>query len=162
MPAETTAVTSGSAHCGGKCDGCAKTSPMNVAKALIVAWRATELVVRSICASRATLTAAPTIPQTEARRACSRLNAAAKSPRAITRKQASQAHTNFSAAVRTSPPARKPSNARMLDLKLGMSSSLLFCRTDLRHSADKGNEFAHHAGSIRGDIGLPSLFRSET
>jgi hypothetical protein len=89
---------------------------------------ATELVVRSICANRATLTAAPTIPQTEARRACSRLNAAAKSPRAITRKQASQAPTNFSAAVRTSPPARKPSNARILDLRLDMSSSLLFWR----------------------------------
>jgi hypothetical protein len=33
------AVTNGSAHCGGKCDGCAKISPMNVATALIVACR---------------------------------------------------------------------------------------------------------------------------
>ena len=31
MPADTAAVTTGSAHCGGKCDGCAKISPMNVA-----------------------------------------------------------------------------------------------------------------------------------
>jgi len=67
---DTAAVTTGSAHCGGKCDGCAKTSPMNVASALIVACRETLSVVRSICASSATVTAAPTIPQTVARSAC--------------------------------------------------------------------------------------------
>ena len=41
MPADTAAVTSGSAHCGGKCDGCAKTSPISVTTAAIVAWRPT-------------------------------------------------------------------------------------------------------------------------
>jgi hypothetical protein len=73
MPADTAAVINGSAHCGGKCDGCAKISPMNVATALIVACRVMLSVVRSICARRATVTAAPTIPQTEARSACSKL-----------------------------------------------------------------------------------------
>jgi hypothetical protein len=37
--ADTEAVTVGSAHCGGKWDGCANMSPMNVAMALIVACR---------------------------------------------------------------------------------------------------------------------------
>jgi hypothetical protein len=46
MPADTAAVTSGSAHCGGKCDGCAKTSPISVTTAAIVAWRATLFLVR--------------------------------------------------------------------------------------------------------------------
>ena len=39
MLAETAPVTSGSAHCGGKCEPCAKVSPMNVATAAIVACR---------------------------------------------------------------------------------------------------------------------------
>jgi hypothetical protein len=55
---------------------------MNVAIALIVACRATLSIVRSICARRATATAALTIPQTEARNACSKLNAAKTFPRA--------------------------------------------------------------------------------
>jgi hypothetical protein len=63
MQAATAAVITGSAHCGGKCDGCAKISPMKVAMALIVAWRPTLSVVRSICNRRATVTAAPTTPQ---------------------------------------------------------------------------------------------------
>ena len=49
---------------------------MNVAIALIVACRAALSIVRSICARRATATAPLTIPQTEARNACSKLNAA--------------------------------------------------------------------------------------
>lgn len=48
MLADTADVIIGSAHCGGKCDGCAKISPMNVATALIVACRLTLSVVRSI------------------------------------------------------------------------------------------------------------------
>ena len=39
MLAETAPVTSGSAHCGGKCEPCAKVSPMKVATAAIVACR---------------------------------------------------------------------------------------------------------------------------
>jgi hypothetical protein len=119
MPPDTAAVTVGSAHCGGKCDGCAKISPMNVAIALIVACRAALSIVRSICARRATPTAALTIPQTEARNACSKLNAARTFPRAITRKQASQAPPNFSAAGRANQAARKSSNASStLNLRL--------------------------------------------
>jgi len=82
MPPDTTAVIVGSAHCGGKWDGCANISPMNVAIALIVACRAALSIVRSICASRATATAALTVPQTDARNACSKLNAAKTFPRA--------------------------------------------------------------------------------
>jgi hypothetical protein len=119
MPPDTAAVTVGSAHCGGKWDGCAKISPMNVAIALIVACRAALSIVRSICARRATATAPLTIPQTEARNACSKLNAAKTFPRAITRKQASHAPANFSATGRASPPARKSPNAsRRLNFKL--------------------------------------------
>jgi len=76
MLADTAAVIVGSAHCGGKWDGCANVSPMNVAMALIVACRPALTIVRSICAITATATAALTIPQTEARSACSKLNAA--------------------------------------------------------------------------------------
>src|SRR5207253_9630885 len=103
MPPDTAAVTVGSAHCGGKWDECANTSPMNVAIALIVACRAALSIVLSICARRATATAALTIRQTEARNACSKLNAAKTFPRAITRKQASHAPPNFSAAGRANP-----------------------------------------------------------
>ena len=39
MLADTAAVIVGSAHCGGKWDGCANVSPMKVAMALIVACR---------------------------------------------------------------------------------------------------------------------------
>jgi hypothetical protein len=47
------------------------------------------------------------------------LNAAKTFPRAITRKQASHAPPNFSAAGRANPPVRKSSNAsRTLSLKL--------------------------------------------
>jgi hypothetical protein len=48
MLADIAAVTSGSAHCGGKCEGWAKISPMKVAIALIVACRATLSMVRSL------------------------------------------------------------------------------------------------------------------
>jgi hypothetical protein len=120
MAAATQAVTNGSAHCGGKCDGCAKTSPINVAKALIVICRMSDLL-RSICTRRTTLTTAPTIPQIEASCACSRLNARAKSPRAITRKQASHAPANFSMATRSSPLERRSSTAGIASFKLGMS-----------------------------------------
>jgi hypothetical protein len=76
-------------------------------------------MVRSICARRETATAALTIPQTEARNAWSKLNAAKTFPRAITRKQASHAPANFSAAGRANPPVRKSSNAsRTLNLRL--------------------------------------------
>src|SRR5215467_8594668 len=119
MPPDTTAVTVGSAHCGGKWEGCANMSPINVAIALIVACRAALSIVRSICARRATATTALTMPQTEARNACSKLNAARTFPRAITRKQASQAPPNFSAAGRANQPVRKSSNAsRTLNLRL--------------------------------------------
>ena len=67
MPADTAAVTTGSAHCGGKCDGCAKISPTNVATALIVACLATLSVVRSICTSRPTVTAALYVARTGGR-----------------------------------------------------------------------------------------------
>jgi hypothetical protein len=127
MHADTAAVTAGSAHCGGKCDGCAKMSPMNVAIELIVTCRAAELVVRSICARRATATAAPTVPQTEARITCSKLRARRTSDRVITRKQASQAPANFSAAGRTSPFAWRLPNARVLNLILGMGRPFLSC-----------------------------------
>ena len=127
---------------------------MNVAKALIVAWRATELVVRSICASRATLTAAPTIPQTEARRACSRLNAARKSLHVITEKAGEPSSYEF-----FSSRADKPTRAQTvrcedtgLEVWHELISRVLQCHVDLRHSAEKGNDFSHHAGSIRGDI----------
>jgi hypothetical protein len=73
MLADTAAVIVGSAHCGGKCDGCAKISPTNVATALMVACRLTLSVVRSICTSRPTVTAALTMPQIEARLACGAL-----------------------------------------------------------------------------------------
>jgi len=127
MDADTAAVTTGSAHCGGKCDGCAKMSPANVAIELIVTCRTTELVVRSICASRATATNAPIVPQTEARSTWSKLNARRTSERVITRKQASQAPANFSAAGRNSPPARRSSNARVLNLGLGMDCPFFLC-----------------------------------
>src|SRR6476659_3718008 len=104
MPPDTTAVIVGSAHCEAKWGGCANTSPRNVAIALIVACRAALSIVRSICARRATATAALTIPQTEARNACSKLNAARTLPRATTRKQASHAPPNFSAAGRANRP----------------------------------------------------------
>ena len=128
MHADTAAVTAGSAHCGGKCDGCAKISPVNVAIELIVTCRATELVVRSICARRATATTAPTVPQTEARSTCSKLSARRTSERVITKKQASQAPANFSTAGRTSPLARRSSNARVLKLTLGMDCPFLVLR----------------------------------
>ena len=115
------AVTSGSAHCGGKCDGCAKISPMKVANALIVACRIAEFNFRSICASNATLTAAPTMPHIDASRACSKLRAFAKSPRAITRKQASQAPENFSIAGRASPQAGSRSCKTLRKLRLGIA-----------------------------------------
>jgi hypothetical protein len=103
----------------GEVEGCANTSPMNVAIALIVAWREALSIVRSICARRETATAALTIPQTKARNACSKLNAAKTFPRAITRKQASHAPPNFSAAGRANPRARKSMKAsRTLSLKL--------------------------------------------
>src|SRR6516164_8410930 len=102
-----------------KWEGCANMSPINVAIALIVACRTALSIVRSICARRATATAALTMPQTEARNACSKLNAARTFPRAITRKQASQAPPNFSAAGRANQPVRKSSNAsRTLNLRL--------------------------------------------
>ena len=50
MLADTAAVIVGSAHCGGKWDGCANVSPMKVAMALIVACRPALSIVRSICA----------------------------------------------------------------------------------------------------------------
>ena len=128
MPAATAAVTTGSAHCGGKCDGCAKISPMNVATALIVACRATLSVVRSICTRRATVTSAPTMPHTEASCACSSVKAAKMLPRAITRKQASQAPANFSAAGRARPLARRSSNvSTTLNLRLGMTGPFFPC-----------------------------------
>jgi hypothetical protein len=34
MPADTAVVITGSGHCGGRCDGCAKISPMNVTRSL--------------------------------------------------------------------------------------------------------------------------------
>src|SRR5262249_20969444 len=78
-------------------------------------------VVRSICTSRATVITAPTVPQIDARRACSKVNAANTLPRAITRKQASHAPANFSAAGRMRPLSRKSYNAsRALYLRLGM------------------------------------------
>ena len=144
MPPDTTAVTVGSAHCGGKWEGCANMSPINVAIALIVACRAALSIVRSICARRATATAALTMPQTEARNACSKLNAARTFPRAITRKQASQAPPNFSAAGRTNQPARKSSNAsRTLNLRLRIDRPFplgRFFHRDLvvRHATEKG------------------------
>jgi hypothetical protein len=119
MPPDTTAVIVGSAHCGAKWEGCANTSPMNVAIALIVACREALSIVRSICARRETATAALTIPQTEARNACSKLNAAKTFPRAITRKQASHAPPNFSAAGRANPRVRNSTKAsRTLSLRL--------------------------------------------
>jgi hypothetical protein len=127
MHADTVAVTNGSAHWGGKCDGCAKISPANVAIELIVTCRASELVVRSICARRATATTAPTVPHIEARSTCSRLNARKTSERVITRKQASQAPANFSAAGRTSPLAPRSANATVPDLALGMDYPLFLC-----------------------------------
>jgi hypothetical protein len=63
MPADTSLVIRGSAHCGPKCDGCANTSPISVTTALSVAWRPTLLVVRSIWTRSATVTTAPTVPQ---------------------------------------------------------------------------------------------------
>src|SRR6266576_6937181 len=126
MPPDTMAVIVGSAHCGAKWEGCANTSPMNVAIALIVACREALSIVRSICARRETATAALTIPQTEARNACSKLNAAKTFPRAITRKQASHAPPNFSAAGRTNPLVRRSPNAsRTLNLRLRIGSFLL-------------------------------------
>ena len=163
MPADTAAVINGSAHCGGKCDGSAKISPMNVATALIVACRVMLSVVRSICARRATVTAAPTIPQTEARSACSKLNAAKMLPRAITRKQASHAPANFSAAGRARPPARRSSYARTLNLELGIDCPIFFDAAfttaffDVRYAAGKRNEFPHRTGSILGDRGITRL-----
>src|SRR5262249_52156548 len=137
MAADTAAVTSGSAHCGGKCDGCAKTSPMKVAIALIVACRATLSTVRSICASRPTATAAPTIPQLDARSAGSKLNAARTLPRAITRKQASQAPANFSAAGRARPLVRRSPNAsRTLNLRLAIDRPFLLHRAALTAACD--------------------------
>jgi hypothetical protein len=114
---------------------------MNVAMALIVADRKTLSVVRSICTRRATVTAAPTMPQTDARRACSKLNAASTLPRAITRKQASQAPANFSAAGRTRPLSRKSPNASIILCLLGIGRPLFLAarpspragRQELRH-----------------------------
>ena len=150
MPPDTTAVIVGSAHCGGKWEGCANTSPMNVAIALIVACREALSIVRSICARRETATAALTIPQTEARNACSKLNAAKTFPRAITRKQASHAPPNFSAAGRANPRVRKSSKvSRTLSLRLRIdrpfppwlpSPPLQLCDTP----PIKGNEFPSH------------------
>jgi len=154
MPPDTTAVTVGSAHCGGKWEGCANMSPINVAIALIVACRAALSIVRSICARRATATVALTMPQTEARNACSKLNAARTFPRAITRKQASQAPPNFSAAGRTNQPARKSSNAsRTLNLRLRIDRPFPLGRSlpsrpscATRHRERVMN--SRHAGSI--------------
>ena len=125
MAAETRAVTSGSAHCGGKCDGCAKMSPIKVANALIVACRVAEFNFRSICASSATLTAAPTVPHMDASRAWSRVRAFAKSPRAMTRKQANHAPANFSIAGRASPPAGSLSCKMLRKPTLCIGSPLL-------------------------------------
>jgi hypothetical protein len=83
----------------------ANISPMNVAMALMSPAERRLSMVRSICASRATATAALTVPQTDARNACSKLNVARTSPRAITRKHASHA-VNKGAATKAAPPAR--------------------------------------------------------
>jgi len=82
----------------------ANISPMNVAMALMSPAERRLSMVRSICASRATATAALTVPQTDARNACSKLNVARTSPRAITRKHAS--HAVKGAATKAAPPAR--------------------------------------------------------
>ena len=108
MPPDTAAVIIGSTHWGEKCDRRAKISPMKVTIALIVTCRVTLSVVRSICIIRATATTEPTTPQTAAMRTCSKLNA--DPPRAITRKQASQAPANFSAAGRARPVANESLN----------------------------------------------------
>jgi len=119
MPPDTAAVIIGSTHWGEKCDRRAKISPMKVTIALIVTCRVTLSVVRSICVIRATATTAPTTPQTAAMRTCSKLNA--EPPRAITRKQASQAPANFSAAARARPVANESLNV-FGRLKLGCST----------------------------------------
>jgi hypothetical protein len=125
---------------------------MNVAKALIVTCRASELVLRSICTRRTTLTAAPMAPQIEARRACSKLNAAAKSPRAITRKHASHDPANFSAAMRTSPPARGSSNRVALSFRLGMSRPLMFFGpSTYKIPPTTATNYRITSASIRGD-----------
>jgi hypothetical protein len=125
---------------------------MNVAKALIVTCRASELVLRSICTRRATLTAAPMVPQIEARRACSKLKAAAKSPRAITKKHASHDPANFSAATRTSPLARGSSNRVAPSFRPGMSRLLRFCGVSMyKIPPTTATNYRITCASIRGD-----------
>src|SRR4029077_5885047 len=164
MPADTAAVTKGSAHCGGKCEGWAKTSPIRVTTALIVAWRPTLFVVRSICSRSATVTIAPTVPQTVARYRCSGLNAAKMLPRAMTSRQASHAPANFSAAGRKSPPARQSANARVPSFKVAIKPSLVRRRFGALPMCDNRPVSANHfhvaRGSLLGDvrlIGRPSF-----
>ena len=126
MHADTVAVTNGSAHWGGKCDGCAKISPAKVAIELIVTCRASELVVRSICASRATATAAPTVPQTEARSACSKLNARKTSKR-VSEKAGKPKPGKFFGSRADKPARTQIGERKGTDLALGMYYPFFLC-----------------------------------
>jgi hypothetical protein len=95
---------------------------------------------------------APMVPQIEARRACSKLNAAAKSPRAITRKHASHDPADFSAATRTSPPARGSSNRVALSFRPGMSRPLMFFGpSTYKIPPTTATNYRITSASIRGD-----------
>src|SRR5438552_10270112 len=131
---------------------------MKVTTALIVAWRARLSPIRFICARRATVAAAPTIPQIEASRMCSKLSPARTSPRAITRKQASQAPANISAAGRSRPLARKSSNAaRILRLRLGIDSPSPLAGCDVQRGIrfcawlERITKLQHHLRSTLGE-----------